>query len=189
MIHLILRLYPRAWRERYGQEILDLMAAEGMRPSDMLDLARGAVGARLESMVGTMKGAEPMTFQPAWRHPTAWAVAGLVLLLPTALFVAASLAAFQLGAVALQGPMEGIGAAVDRWGAAVVFLLAAPILAVALATLPLLHLSRDPALPEAVVVIGIRLRRLNIAVITAALATGTALVWYAVGEMLVGAGA
>lgn len=189
MTRLILLLYPRAWRERYGAELLDLMAAEGQRPSDLLDLARGAIRARLEPIVDTWKGHGPMTIQPAWRHPTAWAVAGLVLLLPTALFVAGSLAAFQFGALALQAPMAGVGAAVDGSRSLVVLLLGAPALAIALATLPLLHLRRDPASPESVVVIGIRLRRLNIAVITAALATGAALLWYAVGEMLVGAGA
>lgn len=189
MTRLILRLYPRAWRERYGQEVLDLVAAEGTRPSDILDLARGAVRARLDVMAESMQRGDAMTGGPAWRHPTAWAIVGLVLLLPTLLFVAGSLAAFQFGAVALQGPMDGIGATVDRFPALLAFLVGAPVLAMALAALPLVHLRRDTAAPGAVAVIGVRLRRVNIAVFAVALAIGAVLAWYVVGEMVLAGGA
>lgn len=189
MIRLILRLYPRAWREQYGHELLDLIAAEGMRPTDVLDLLRAAAQARFASMVGAKQGGEPMTLGVAWRHPTAWALVGFVLLLPTGLFVTGSLAAFQLGAAGLQEPMRVIGGTIDRSPALVVVLLAAPVLALAAATLPLLHLSRGPAASESVAIIGIRLRRMNIAVITVALALAAILVWYSVGEMLTGGSA
>jgi len=40
----LLRLYPRQWRERYGEEFLALVEGEGVRPRLILDVARAAVG-------------------------------------------------------------------------------------------------------------------------------------------------
>jgi hypothetical protein len=189
MIRLLLRLYPRAWRERYGDELRDLVAAEGLRPSDAWDIARAAVVARVRSAATRMLRGETMTIGPAWRHPTAWAIAGFAVLLPTALFVAGSLAAYQLGLVALQGPMDRIGALADEWRALGVLLVGAPVLALALAALPLLRLERGSVTHEAAAIIAVRVRRLNIAIIAAAVLIGAALAWYFVGEVLLATGA
>ena len=43
----ILRLYPRAWRARYGGELADLLAGRKMTPALFLDLLGGALDARL----------------------------------------------------------------------------------------------------------------------------------------------
>ena len=43
----ILRLYPAAWRDRYRDEVEDLLGQRGVRPSDLGDLLRGAFDARL----------------------------------------------------------------------------------------------------------------------------------------------
>ncbi|HEY8167602.1 MAG TPA: hypothetical protein VIF84_02700 [Candidatus Limnocylindrales bacterium] len=50
MSHL-LRLYPRAWRERYGDEMLALLETQPASPLDQLDLIRGALDARLHPQV------------------------------------------------------------------------------------------------------------------------------------------
>lgn len=188
MIRLLLRLYPRAWRERYGEEMLDLVAAEGLRLSDAADLARTALIERLKSAAGVIKRGEPMTVGPAWRHPTALAIAGLFLLLPTACFVVASVAAYQLGLAALQGPMDRFGAMADEWAVLDLALVGAPVLAIALATLPLLRMERAAASAEPEAIIAVRMRRLNIAVIGAALVIGVVLAWYFVGEVLIAPG-
>jgi hypothetical protein len=44
---LLLRLYPASWRERYGDEVVALLAERGLTVADRLDLIRGAVDARL----------------------------------------------------------------------------------------------------------------------------------------------
>ena len=44
---LLLRLYPRAWRDRYGGEVAALLAAEPMTARLALDLIAGAVDARV----------------------------------------------------------------------------------------------------------------------------------------------
>ena len=43
----LLALYPRSWRERYGAEMADLVARQGLSFSLALDLLRGALDAHL----------------------------------------------------------------------------------------------------------------------------------------------
>ena len=44
---LLLRLYPAKWRERYGEEIADLLAAEPPSFSRAVDMLRGVIDAHL----------------------------------------------------------------------------------------------------------------------------------------------
>jgi hypothetical protein len=48
----ILRCYPRAWRERYGDELADMVAREPRSPRLAFDLALGALDAHLHPQVG-----------------------------------------------------------------------------------------------------------------------------------------
>lgn len=49
--HLLLRLYPRAWRERYGEELSAHLGAQGpLRMSVVADLVRGALDAHLHPL-------------------------------------------------------------------------------------------------------------------------------------------
>jgi hypothetical protein len=47
----LLRLYPRAWRERYGDEMLALLEGQPASPLDHFDLIRGALDAHLHPQV------------------------------------------------------------------------------------------------------------------------------------------
>ncbi len=47
----LLLLYPREWRERYGEEFLATLGADPLRPSQVLDIVRGAIDARLSGEV------------------------------------------------------------------------------------------------------------------------------------------
>ena len=47
----VLRLYPRAWRERYGDELAALLAEHPASPGDQIDLIRGAIDAHLHPQV------------------------------------------------------------------------------------------------------------------------------------------
>ena len=44
---LVLRLYPRAWRERYGDEFMALLEDSGLRMTDLLDILLGAMDMQL----------------------------------------------------------------------------------------------------------------------------------------------
>ena len=43
----LLRLYPRSWRDRYGEEMAELLSTERWSPSLVIDLVAGAVDARV----------------------------------------------------------------------------------------------------------------------------------------------
>ena len=49
MASAALRLYPRWWRERYGDEVLDLVDARGITRREVVSLLGSAVGERLRS--------------------------------------------------------------------------------------------------------------------------------------------
>jgi cytochrome b6-f complex iron-sulfur subunit len=51
VVSLILRTYPRRWRERYGAEMAALLAERQPGWGDLLDLARGGLDARLHRLV------------------------------------------------------------------------------------------------------------------------------------------
>ena len=48
----LLRLYPAAWRERYGDEFLELLASERRTPGKVLDVLLGALDAHLNTRLG-----------------------------------------------------------------------------------------------------------------------------------------
>ncbi len=49
LVRLLLRMYPAAWRERYGVEVASLLAASPPSARQAWDLARGALDARLHT--------------------------------------------------------------------------------------------------------------------------------------------
>lgn len=51
----LLRLYPRAWRERYGDEFLALIEDAGLSARQLCDLLGGALDARLRPQVPALK--------------------------------------------------------------------------------------------------------------------------------------
>jgi hypothetical protein len=80
-------LYPRAWRSRYGAELLHLAEDSGLRPADVLDLAAGAIGQHLHRL---RKG-RPMDSRMNLVVACAAAVTAVALGLPTAVFIALNL--------------------------------------------------------------------------------------------------
>jgi nitrite reductase/ring-hydroxylating ferredoxin subunit len=50
-VELVLRAYPRDWRERYGAEMAELLAERMPSWWDLLDLARGGIDARMHRLV------------------------------------------------------------------------------------------------------------------------------------------
>jgi hypothetical protein len=84
----LLSLYPRAWRDRYAPELLELLAERPPTWRDRLDLARGALDARLHPQVAVPATAVDRA-EPAPRHVSGalaalaggalWIAGGLVL--------------------------------------------------------------------------------------------------------------
>jgi len=53
---ILLRLYPKAWRNLYGEEFAGILATQRLSPRLLLDIIGGAVDARLQPQVRSGKG-------------------------------------------------------------------------------------------------------------------------------------
>ncbi len=70
----LIRLYPRAWRERYGEELSLLLEERPPGPFDALDLLLGALDAHLHAVGG--RGAAPTSTPRAARLGAGAAITG-----------------------------------------------------------------------------------------------------------------
>jgi hypothetical protein len=185
----LLRSYPPAWRVRYGQELADLIAQSRLTPRVALDVVAAGLRQRSHAVRLAFNGGHVMTIGPAWRHPTAFAVIGALLLLPTFLLVGASLLGYELGVEAVRGAVESLTGVMARWRIVDLLLVAAPAIAFVAAVAPLLRFGverRDGAL-EAVV--AVRGKLLNALVGGVALLLAGLLVWHIVVESVLQVGA
>ena len=139
MIRRLLGIYPREWRDRYGDELEDLLESTGLTLSAVMDLVRTAIAEHLRASSRRMAGGPSMTLdRPGWGS-TALAVAGMIALLPTLLFMTFSILIYNLNV-----PLESIRGVIDvavgivpvEIGFAVM-----PFVALALAAAPLLRVS------------------------------------------------
>lgn len=56
IVRVLLHLYPRGWRARYGEEVAELLVREAFTPRLVLDLIAGAVDARLTPQASATGG-------------------------------------------------------------------------------------------------------------------------------------
>ena len=187
----ILRLYPSAWRRRYGEELSDLLEEVPSTPATTVDLLRGAATLHLRAFVDRVAprlapaGGPPMPTHPLQRHPTASAVVAVLITAPTVIFVTLSFLAYQLelpGMQAwLQPFMDGLAQApriVD------LFLLTAPFLAFLIAALPLIGLRLERVDGELRVTLALRARTLNLIVLGVCVVVGGFLASHLLVEFL-----
>jgi hypothetical protein len=187
----ILRLYPSAWRRRYGDELSDLLDEMPSSAATTVDLLRGAVTQHFRALLDRVAprlvaaGGPSMPTHPLQRHPTAWALVAALVAAPTVIFVTLSFFAYQLRVPGmeswLQPFMDGLQQApkiVD------LFLLAAPFIAFVLAALPLIGLRLERADGELRMTVSLRARSLNLLVIGLCVVFGGFLVSHLIVEFL-----
>ena len=180
----LIQLFPRAWRDRYGDEFTALLEVMPMRPRTVFDVllyaARSHRTARRAQLRET--GGVNLGFVPAPAGKAGGlALLGLLLTLPSIGFATANIVEYNLGLV-------GFADVVNGWAAspfAPFALLGFPVLGVTLAMAPILGVT--VAAPHgAAVRVGLvlHLRARNLAVGGVAVAAGGALTLYAVLENL-----
>ena len=187
----ILRLYPSAWRRRYGDELSDLLDEVPSTPATTLDLLRGAAALHMRALLDRVAprlvsaGGPPMPTHPLQRHPTASALVAALIAAPTAVFVTVSFLAYQLqlpGMQAwLQPFMDGLQQAprfVD------LLLVVAPFLAFLIAALPLIGLRLERIDGELRVTLGLRAKTLNVIVLAICVVVSGFLANYFLAEFL-----
>ena len=176
------RLHPSAWRARYEDEVTDLVEESDSSLADAADLARSAWREHLN-------GGAPMRFEPAYRHPSAFALVAGLLLLPTLAVVALSLLGHELG-------LGAVAAFVDPWIARIdtvrpldLALVIAPLLAFLVAIVPLLDLRIERDGQASVVAVRVHAVTWNLIVATLAVLVGAALIGHIVTESVLRVGA
>lgn len=60
-VRMLLRLYPRAWRERYADEMSAMLSDVSLTPASILDIVAGAIDARVapQAIRGNGPAAQP----------------------------------------------------------------------------------------------------------------------------------
>ena len=187
----ILRLYPSAWRRRYGEELSDLLEEMPATTAATFDLLRGAATLHMRAFLDRLAhrlvsaGGPPMPTHPLQRHPTASALVAALIAAPTVIFVSLSFLAYQLELPGmqtwLQPFMDGLQQApriVD------LFLLTAPFLAFLVAALPLVGLRLERLDGELRVTLALRGRMLNLIVLGVCVVVGGFLASHLLVEFL-----
>jgi len=167
----VIRLYPRSWRRRYGAELLDLV--------DDTDAGIGVVGdLAIAAFRQHMNGGAPVRFEPAYRHPSAFAVAATVVMAPTLALVTLSLIGHELG-------VSAVASAVDP----VIVAVTAPRIIDLALVLPLLDARLEHGEDGPMVALRVRALPVNLVVVAVAVLLGLALVGHIVTESVLEAGA
>ena len=174
----VIGLYPRSWRQRYGAELLDVVEEADAGLGEVIDLAAGALGQHVN-------GGESMHFEPAQRHPSAFAlVAGLVMA-PTLAFVTLSLIGHELGVAAVASVVDPLIVTVTAARFVDLALVVAPLVGLVLAALPLLDARPEHGDGGSLIAVRVRAVPANLAVVGVALLLGAALVAHAIAESAV----
>jgi len=186
----LLYLYPADWRQRYGDELAQLVSdAGGLSIGISIDLISGGVRERGRALRSSLFGGGGMTFGPAYRHPTWLAGVALVVMTPVFIVVVGSLLAYQLGLTSLQPTMDALTGWLNTAPRSVdLVLIVSPAIAFCLAAAPLLRfdLTADSSGREAR--LGVRLRAANVVAGLVAIAIGGVLVWHIVFESVMQVG-
>ena len=187
----ILRLYPSAWRRRYGEELSDLLDDMPASAGATLDLLRGAATLHARAFLDRVAprllpaGGSPMPTHPLQRHPTAWALIATLVAAPTVAFVTLSFLAYQLEVPGMQAWLEPFMAGLQQAPRIVdLFLLAAPFIAFLLAALPLVGLRLERTEGELRLTLAMRARTLNVIVLALCVVVGGFLLNHLLVEFL-----
>ena len=164
LIRVCLWLYPRSWRDRYADEVLGLVEDAGAGFGDLIDLAFGGLGRRVDEL---QRGAVMPSFVRASMLVLAVAVA-----MPTAVFVG-----FQL-----LNP--GVGLVPPGYTNWLIPLLPAVALLIALAPVVRVEMRRDEAGVTTVTTRVLPMRRTLVAVVICCLALLGVVVGYGISENL-----
>jgi hypothetical protein len=187
----ILRLYPVAWRRRYGDELSDLIDEMPATPATTIDLLRGAATLHMRALLDRVAprllpaGGSPMPTHPLQRHPTATALVAALITTPTMIFVGLSFLAYQLELPGMQTWLQPFMDGLSQVPRIVdLFLLAAPFIAFVIAAVPLMGLRTERVDGELRVTLALRARTLNLIVLAVCVVVGGFLASHLLVEFL-----
>lgn len=178
----VIHLYPASWQRRYADELRGLINDTDAGIGDVLDVVAGAVH---EHAIGDAT----MRFEPAHRHPSAFAVAAIAILAPTFAFVTLSIIGHELGVSGVASVVDPVIETVTAPRIVDLALVFAPLAAFGLALLPLLDARVERGDEGRMLAVRVRALPINLAVVTMAMLLGAALVAHIIAESVLHAGA
>ena len=126
--------------------------------------------------------------QPWHRHPTGLAFLALLLVVPTTTFVVLSVLAYELGIIGLQPVIEPILVALPTVELVNLFVMVAPVLALAVALVPLVGIGLSRSGRDLLLTFALRARGPNLAVIGLCLLVGVIASWHHLIEVMLESG-
>lgn len=174
----VIGLYPRSWRQRYAAELRDLVEVTDAGIGEVIDLAAGALGQHVN-------GGSHMRFEPAHRHPSAFAIVAGLAMAPTLAFVTLSLIGHELGVSAVASVVDPMIATVTAPRIVDLALVVAPLVGLVLAALPLLDARLERGDGGRLLAVRVRALPANLAMAGVAVLLGAALVAHIAAESVV----
>ncbi len=116
---LLLRLYPRRWREKYGEDFLATVGGARLAPRQAIDVCRGAIDAWLSTDVRGVTGCQAVT-------PAAAMVATRDAMIGAAIMLSTTAALTLLGIAARANGRTIIGAFLVNFGFLASMMLSMP---------------------------------------------------------------
>ena len=110
LARLLLRLYPRCWRERYGREFQTLLEDEGSGLRMMANVACSALRERISPTQGGMMNQNNSTFRTIVKQPSAFVPLAMSILALAVILIAAIVTFAHTGHGLVREPDEGTAA-------------------------------------------------------------------------------
>jgi hypothetical protein len=106
LAHLLTRLYPRRWRERYGEEFEEFLLDSRAGPKTWMDVLRGAAGEYIHPAIGGAMNEYRTSFGTVVRQPSALIPLGMALTALTVVLI--HIAVYGAAREADEGPTAHI---------------------------------------------------------------------------------
>ncbi|HET7636909.1 MAG TPA: hypothetical protein VFK93_04445 [Candidatus Limnocylindria bacterium] len=181
-MHLLIRVYPAAWRRRYGAELEELLDGEPSSMRSALDLLRGAAAVRLHGLAmhrrALTTGGEMISFDWPQRHGLALASLALLITAPTLIVISLLASAALLASPGFSAAVEAALSGLIRSRAADLFLIVAPAVAALIAALSMVG-GRVGGAPGGGIAISLVIRPRLLGVVALVIALGLTAFWTA----------
>jgi len=188
LARLLVRAYPRAWRRRYGSEYAALLEDVPATAAAITDAVGAAVAlhARAASKSLITSGGSAVTIDFGGWHARTFALLAILVALPTTVVLALSALAYNVGIPGMAAAIEPIQQQLLGNKIIGLGLMGAPVLAFAIAVLPVLRFSLHREAGELMISFAIRGRALTLVAVVLSLLLVAFFAMHSAAEFLFG---
>ena len=181
LIQFSVRLYPPAWRARYGAEFGDLLQDGDPSLAVLVDVVRRGLEARLRSWLSSGPRGGFSVFEGVQRRAGLLGVIGLLVVLPTTVLVAVAVLKYVVGMAAPFDAIEPVLTPIVTHPLGETFFVLAPYAALMLVAMPVTRVDLGWRAGRMTATVNVSTPALNVAVaiMSIGLAVFMALYWVA----------